>query len=169
MAGQRGKTRKPSFSDREVPVAAHQAETRDWSEIKHFSPRDFTCTCTGFCDHPAAISLDLAKKLDLIRERLGRHITILSGTRCTRHNRRIGGTLNSPHVPKNGISHAADVHCPDSSFRFAFILAASSLFKRIGIGKDFIHVDDDPELPPDVMWTYGPDRSSANAISLSNT
>jgi len=27
-------------------------------------------------------------------------------------------------------------------------------FTRIGIGKDFIHVDMDPNKEPNVMWTY---------------
>jgi hypothetical protein len=31
---------------------------------------------------------------------------------------------------------------------------ALSLFNRIGIAKDVIHVDDDPELPPNSMWVY---------------
>jgi hypothetical protein len=31
---------------------------------------------------------------------------------------------------------------------------AFSLFNRMGVGKDFIHVDDDPELPPNLIWVY---------------
>jgi hypothetical protein len=28
------------------------------------------------------------------------------------------------------------------------------MFNRIGIGRDFIHVDNDPNLPPGVAWIY---------------
>jgi hypothetical protein len=100
--------------------------------------------------------MDVVAKLDKIRDLIGKPISILSGTRCERHNRKFGGKARSAHVPRNGVSYAVDVRCPDSAFRFAFLTAALPIFKRIGIGKDFIHVDDDPELPANVVWLYGP-------------
>jgi hypothetical protein len=126
-----------------------------WRDIKHFIPRDFTCKCDGFCDHPSAISPALVAKLDKIRDLIGKPFTILSGTRCERYNRKFGGKLRSSHVPRKGTSFAADISCPDAAFRFAFLAAALPMFNRIGLGKDFIHVDDDPELPPNVIWLYG--------------
>ena len=126
-----------------------------WDNIKHFTPRDFTCQCAGLCDHPVVISLETVAKLDKICDVIGLPIKVLSGTKCERYNNRVGGKSRSAHVPKNGVSHAAHVFCPDSSFRFAFLAAALPVFNRIGIGKDFIHVDDDPELPPSVVWMCG--------------
>lgn len=126
-----------------------------WSEIKHFVPRDFTCTCEGLCDHPTVISTALVAKLDRICDLIGKPVTITSATRCERHNRKVGAKSRSSHVPRDGVSHAADVRCTDAAFRFAFLAAALPMFNRIGIGKDFIHVDDDPELPPNVVWLYG--------------
>lgn len=160
MAWPKGKSRKATLADQEGPRTSQETPMAAWANIKHFSPRDFTCTCTEFCSHPVGISVDFVKKLDAIRERIGRHINIASGTRCERHNRKVGGSPQSSHVTKDGISHAADVHCPDSHFRFAFLEAALPLFNRIGLGKDFIHVDDDPDLPARVIWVYGPDRSA---------
>jgi hypothetical protein len=128
--------------------------TRD--DIKHFTPRDFTCQCNGLCDHPVVISLETVAKLDKIYDVMGLPIKVLSGTRCERYNNRVGGKIRSAHIPKNGVSHAAHVFCPDSSFRFAFLAAALPVFNRIGVGKDFIHVDDDPELPSNVVWLCGP-------------
>jgi len=134
-----------------------QAATKSpWAEIQYFTPKEFTCKCTGFCDHPSVIAMDVVAKLDRIRDLIGKPISILSGTRCESHNRRFGGKARSAHVPRNGVSYAVDVRCPDSAFRFAFLTAALPIFKRIGIGKDFIHVDDDPELPANVVWLYGP-------------
>jgi len=138
-----GKFRKPTASN-------------EWDEIQYFTPKEFTCKCAGFCDHPSVISMNVVAKLDKIRELIGKPITILSGTRCERYNRKFGGKVRSAHVPKNRASYAADVRCSDAAFRFAFLAAALPIFNRIGIGKDFIHVDDDPELPPNVIWLYGP-------------
>jgi len=142
MASPRAKIRKPVIEE-------------SWESIRHFVPRYFTCNCDGLCDHPSVISLALVAKLDKIGDLLGRPLTILSGTRCERYNRKFGGKGRSSHVPRDGASYAADISCPDAAFRFAFLTAALPMFNRIGVGKDFIHVDDDPELPPDVIWLYG--------------
>lgn len=165
MASLKGKPKQPHPDEHHVLAESHGAAVNEWSEIKHFSPREFTCACKGYCDHPVVVSLDLVRKLDSIRDRIGRHITIVSGTRCERHNRKVGAGPRSSHTPKQGVSHAADVHCPDSSFRFAFLEAALPLFNRIGVGKDFIHVDDDPDLPSRVLWVYGPDRRDNSLLS----
>jgi len=67
MAGPKGKPRKPAPDKQERSIERQEAPT-DWSEIKHFTPREFTCSCTEYCDHPVVISLDLVKKLDAIRD-----------------------------------------------------------------------------------------------------
>ena len=126
----------------------------DWRNIKHFKPVEFTCKCEQLCDHAVVISMSLVKKLDKVRDLIGMPIKINSGTRCEKHNQRVGGKIRSAHTPKQGVSHAVDVHCPNSAFRYAFLAAAMPMFSRIGIGKDFIHVDDDPDLPPNVIWVY---------------
>ncbi|MBM4327954.1 MAG: peptidase M15 [Deltaproteobacteria bacterium] len=133
-------------------AAPYAAGPPDWSQIKHFTPREFTCKCDGLCDHADRISTELVAKLDMIRERIGLPIIVISGARCERHNRKVGGKERSAHVPRSGVSHAADVRCADTMFRFAFLAAALPVFRRIGIAKDFIHVDDDPDLPQGVIW-----------------
>lgn len=158
MARSKGQPRKPSREAEETADAQAEGQTalQDWDGINNFTPREFTCRCDGLCDHPVVVSLDLVAKLDKIRDLIGMPVTIVSGTRCERHNRKVGGKSMSAHVPRDGTSHAADIRCPDNAFRFAFLAAALPIFNRIGIGKDFIHVDDDPNLPPNVVWVYGP-------------
>lgn len=158
MAWQKGKPRKSRAESGETACsqASGQNAPTSWESVSHFTPREFTCRCEGLCDHPVVVSPDLVAKLDKIRELIGMPVTIVSGTRCERHNRKVGGKPLSSHVPRDGISHAADVRCPDNEFRFAFLAAALPIFNRIGIGKDFIHVDDDPALPSNVVWVYGP-------------
>jgi len=153
MPRPKGKPRKPvAENPGESPAPQPGNPKLTWNDIRYFTPRELTCTCDGLCDHPVAISLDLVAKLDTVRKLIDLPVRIVSGTRCKRHNQRIGGALFSAHVPKSGVSHAADVACPDARFRFAFLTAALPLFNRIGIGKDFIHVDDDPDLPSNVVW-----------------
>lgn len=148
--------RKPRNGTETVVGSGTQlaSEPPNWPEIRHFSPLEFTCKCEGLCDHADRISTALVAKLDVIREQIGLPITIVSGTRCERYNRKVGGKERSAHVPWTGVSHAADIRCADSMFRFAILAAALPLFRRIGIGKDFIHVDDDPDLPQSVIWVY---------------
>ncbi len=155
----RSKVDQKATAPEETPVQTNSEkssqESTTWSDIKHFAPREFTCKCNGLCDHSVAISIATVAKLDKIRDLIGLPVTILSGTRCARHNNKVGGKTQSGHLVKNGESHAADVLCSDSGFRFAFLAAALPVFNRIGIGKDFIHVDDDPELPENTVWVYG--------------
>jgi uncharacterized protein YcbK (DUF882 family) len=152
-----GKNQRTDGHGIETPpdsAARQDAGYRDWSQIRYFTPREFTCKCDGLCDHADQISPEFVAKLDTIREQIGLPITVISGTRCERHNRKVGGKERSAHVPWTGVSHAADIRCGDSMFRFTFLTAALPVFRRIGIGKDFIHVDDDPELPQSVIWAY---------------
>ncbi|MGO9567267.1 MAG: D-Ala-D-Ala carboxypeptidase family metallohydrolase [Desulfomonilaceae bacterium] len=123
-----------------------------WSDISYFKPRDFTCRCEGLCDHPDVISRNLVAKLDKIQDLIGIPVTVISGTRCEKFNRKSGGRERSAHISKGGVSHAADIRCPDATFRSAFLTAALPLFNRVGIGKDSINVDDDPELTRNVVW-----------------
>ena len=158
MGSPRGKSRKTTIPEenQNSPEPSVEGKADKWSQIKYFTPREFTCKCMGLCDHEDVISSDLVMKLDKIRELVGIPITILSGTRCERHNRKVGGRMRSSHIPKDKVSHGVDIRCPDSGFRFAFLAAALPIFSRIGIGKDFIHVDDDPLLPVNQIWIYDP-------------
>ncbi len=63
-----------------------------------------------------------------------------SGYRTEVRNRQVGGKVNSSHL----IGKAADIHAPTSMVRFRIIAAlVAAGFTRIGIGRTFIHVDND--------------------------
>jgi len=114
---------------------------------KHFSRWEFECSCgcgTG------QIRDALVERLQKVREGYG-PLTVNSGCRCKRHNRNVGGTPESSHLS----GWAADLRCPNSFSRFHLVqnlLAAG--FQRIGIGRDFIHADCDPDKPQILMWLY---------------
>jgi hypothetical protein len=162
MGSSKAKSRKAVFSEENSTSSQISTESVSdkWKQIKYFMPREFTCKCSGMCDHEDVISKDLVVKLEKIRDLIGMPVNILSGTRCERHNRKVGGRLRSSHIAKDRVSHAADIRCPDSGFRFAFLAAALPMFSRIGISKDFIHVDDDPLLPANQVWVYPPSETT---------
>lgn len=94
----------------------------------------------------------------LLRLNDARHLArvpfvITSGYRCEKHNKDVGGSLTSAHR----LGLAVDIACPDSHTRYRIIIGLIGAgFKRIGIGKNFIHVDAaDCEIKADeVIWHY---------------
>jgi len=89
-------------------------------------------------------------KLEHARELAKTPFKIISGYRTVEHNTSIGGSPTSSHL----IGFAADIVCDNSEAREKIL---SSLiwagFQRIGIAKDFIHVDCDPRKK-NYIWLY---------------
>lgn len=115
-------------------------------------PRLYRCPCGQACDAPHPTPALLAA-LDQIRERVGRPVAVTSGPRCQAYNARVGGVGGSAHLT----GEAADIACPSSPLRYSLLQAAYAAgISRIGIGRDFIHVDVSETLPGSVAWTYYP-------------
>jgi uncharacterized protein YcbK (DUF882 family) len=86
----------------------------------------------------------------------GRAFVITSGYRTPSYHRRLGAqgypiSKNSSHL----IGHAADIQVQSATDR-AYILAGllDAGFERIGIGKTFIHVDNDELKRSPCIWLY---------------
>ncbi len=128
---------------------------------KNFSAEEFMCDC-GECIYSSAdearmfLSTDLIMRLQSVRTVYGKSISINSGIRCPSHNGDIGGSDGSSHVPENcdGKCTAADIKCDNSVDRFRLLEILMSDFSRIGIHKNFIHVDVDKSKEQGVMWAY---------------
>lgn len=124
--------------------------TLDWSNVNHFAPGEFVCKC-GCGAGEDTMQGDFVYRLDRARGLAGVSFAITSGYRCPRHNAEIGGVSSSSHV--NG--WAADIACGGSRSRATIVTAAIEAgFNRIGIAKDFIHLDADPDKPERVFWVY---------------
>ncbi len=94
---------------------------------------------------------DFLEMLDKARASAGFPFVITSGYRTEDHNELIGGVDSSAHTR----GYAADIACRDSVTRYEIILALLAAgFDRIGIASTFIHVDNDPDKAPKVIWTY---------------
>lgn len=104
-------------------------------------------TCSGKrAPHPA---LDL--KVEVIRQLTGRPVIVNSGVRCPEHNARVGGVEGSEHVTGEG----ADLQCMSSRDRMDLVRAAIKAgIRRVGVGRQFVHVGVSREHPQDVMWLY---------------
>lgn len=121
--------------------------------LKYFSPKEFKCDgveCFNKMDE------ELLAMLDIARETAGIPFKINSSWRSEEYNKELAKrgykvAKNSPHLR----GYAVDIHCTNSSDRYIIIDALINVgFKRLGIAKTFIHVDNDPSLPDLVTWLY---------------
>jgi len=113
---------------------------------EHFSEWEFACKRTC-CGSSSPVSSRLIRGLELFREMLQSpgmpevSVTINSGFRCNKHNKRVGGSENSQHTK----ARAADIKkIPGLTIdRMAEIASGIGVFNQGGIGKyDWgIHVD----------------------------
>lgn len=88
-------------------------------------------------------------KLQNARTRAGIPFVINSGYRTPAHNRAVGGSANSAHTR----GHAVDIRARTANEKYKIVKACMAAgFTRIGIYKNFVHVDDDPSLPQNVIW-----------------
>ncbi|MBE6152706.1 MAG: DUF882 domain-containing protein [Firmicutes bacterium] len=76
-------------------TAKLNAEPLSWNDIKYFKKSEFTCKCGCGSNN---ISLELVKIADEVRKHFGKPMTITSGTRCSKHNKNVGGVSTSRHL-----------------------------------------------------------------------
>ena len=97
------------------------------------------------------MSVPFLNKLTKARELAAIGFKITSGYRTPEHNEKVGGVPNSSHT----LGHAVDIYAPTSRQKYIIINALLQAgFNRIGVAKNFIHVDDCPSKNEDVVWTY---------------
>ena len=93
---------------------------------------------------------DFLEKLDQAREFAGFPFFINSAYRSPEHPESIKNPTSS-HI--KGL--AVDIKCANSVDRFKlYDILREVGFKRIGVGKTFIHVDIDKDKSPEVFWVY---------------
>lgn len=115
--------------------------------MKHFSIDEFRCSC---CDKEEMRESTLTM-LDKAREIAGVPFVITSGYRCEEHNRNVGGSPTSSHL----YGWAVDIQAQGDRNRFAILQGlVKAGFTRIGIAKNFIHADNDPQKSSGVSWLY---------------
>lgn len=120
------------------------------SAWQYFTKEELQCQCG--CGQ---MKMDprFMDKLVSLRRALG-PLYLTSAYRCPSHNAKVSSTgLSGPHTT----GHAVDIRA-DSKLKFKIVEEALKLgFKRVGIAKGFIHIDDltaDDGFPEEVLWTY---------------
>ncbi len=105
---------------------------------------------SGINMHP-----EFLQKLEKARGIANFPFIISSGYRSQQFNEKLrqdgySASKNSSHL----IGRAVDIRVKDSAHRLQLLEALQQAgFKRFGVAKGFIHVDDDPSKPY-CLWTY---------------
>lgn len=101
------------------------------------------------------MDIEFLRMLQALEEKTGYQIfqNINSGARSAAHNAKVGGVNSSSH--KIPTCRAADIHVPNRDVQEELVYVAKAVgFKRIGVGRTFVHLDNDPEKPQNVAWGY---------------
>lgn len=69
-------------------------------DLQYFKLEEFKCQCKGkYCTgYPVELSKALVENIDSLREHYGKPCTIVSGERCSKHNKAVGGASGSRHT-----------------------------------------------------------------------
>ncbi len=112
---------------------------------QNFSRKEFVCKCSCGLD---SIDPKLVNMLQESRDATALTYEIVSGCRCEKRNKQVGGKPNSAHLR----GKAADIKCVGSQMRYKMVQDLIRRFRRIEIRDSWIHVDNDPTLPQDVLF-----------------
>ena len=122
--------------------------------FKHFTYKEFDCKSgKGNGENMDNKFIDM---LDKAREKAGIPFIITSGYRTNEYNQYLidsgyKGSATSSHL--KGV--ASDIEAKTSEQRYKIITALLDVgATRIGIGKNFIHVDTDIRKIQNLIWTY---------------
>lgn len=111
--------------------------------LRFFSPSEFS--------DPSRMDPDFLIRLDRARLVSDIPYVINSSFRTPEQNTASNGSRNSAHLR----GKAVDIRCVDAYTRSRILFGLISAgFTRIGIGKSFIHVDNDDSLPNPRIWLY---------------
>lgn len=114
--------------------------------MKYFKENEVNCKCG--CG--MTINDNLKVLIDKLREDIKMPLVINSGARCTNHNKKVGASATSSHT--KGL--AVDIKANSDLTKAKIIHYATKLgINRIGIAKNFIHIDIDKNKSP-AVWDY---------------
>ncbi len=106
---------------------------------ENFLSTEFQCKC-GVCE-VQMISSELVSKLQILRDKIGTPIKITSGYRCADYQKLLKsqGLETAAKKSMHEQGKAADMVVPADKTRFMWFV--EMLFKSIGDGGNWIHVD----------------------------
>ena len=113
----------------------------------NFNKSEFECKCG--CEMPSDVLANIkivAENLQILRDYIQAPITVNSAYRCEKHNRRVGGAVNSQHLLGKASDIVAHGFTPDEVFDIVQNLRRNPMVKGVifqGLGRynTFLHVD----------------------------
>lgn len=116
---------------------------------KYFSPAEFR-RCVPSCKIED-MDAGFLEVLDRVRESAGIPLVLNCAYRSKAHEKAKGRTGNSAHTR----GKAVDIRANSNATRMKIVRAAlENGITRIGIGRTFVHIDNDESLTQGVMWHY---------------
>ncbi len=116
---------------------------------KYFAPAEFA-RCTPAC-RIEDMDADFLALLDKVREKAGIPFVLNCAYRSREWDIAKGRSGNSAHT--KGL--AVDIRCGSNANRMKIVRAALQCgITRIGIGKNYVHIDADDSLTQNVIWHY---------------
>ena len=129
--------------------SVRQSLTKFSAMSKYFSESEFK-KCVPSCSERDMDGAFLSL-LDEVREKAGIPLVLNCAYRSSSWDKSKGRSGNSAHTR----GKAVDIRCNTSVTRYKIVKAALDCgVRRIGIGKSFVHLDNDDSLPQDVIFHY---------------
>lgn len=108
--------------------------------MKWFKDEEMRCWCCGELPPFVRANIEalVREVLDPAREKLGKAVTVTSGYRCQKHNRAVGGSVNSQHL----YGEAADITAgsPEDNMRLVRLIVKNGRWDQMILYRSFIHV-----------------------------
>lgn len=118
-------------------------------KAKYFKESEFKA-CVPSCSLQD-MKQSSVNRMDRAREIAGIPFVLNSAFRAVEWEKEHGRSGDGAHPHGYGW----DIRCRTDANRMKIVRACLEVgFTRIGIGKTYIHVDDDPEKTQNVMWHY---------------
>lgn len=116
---------------------------------KNFNSKEFDSPDEIFSG--LKMDFQFVMELQRLRDLVNEPLKISSGYRTSSHNKKINGAVHSAHLSGN----AADIVVSNSTLRYLIVTYALKIgFHRIGIGKNFVHLDNSKSSGSHVIWHY---------------
>ena len=129
--------------------SARQSLTK-FSAMSKYFPESEVKKCVPSCSERDMDGAFLSL-LDEVREKAGIPLVLNCAYRSSSWDKSKGRSGNSAHTR----GKAVDIRCNASVTRYKIVKAALDCgVRRIGIGKSFVHLDNDDSLPQDVIFHY---------------
>jgi len=117
-------------------------------EIENFTDKEVSCNC-GCCQ--AIKDPEVVVKIQAARYIAKISFEVSSWNRCPVYNKNEKGKKKSSHIK----GFAIDIKALNDTQRFKIVYALMQVgFTRIGISKNFIHVDSDKSKRRKKLWIY---------------